>query len=75
MLNKGRLITFILGDTQRNTEKWKSFITEKKRKLPVCLFGGQWKQCQTSFIWAPKSLQMVTIAMKLKYAYSLEEKL
>ena len=25
--------------------------------------------------WAPKSLQMVTAAMKLKGAYSLEEKL
>ena len=25
--------------------------------------------------WAPKSLQMVTAAMKLKEAYSLEEKL
>ena len=24
--------------------------------------------------WAPKSLQMVTVAMKLKDAYSLEEK-
>ena len=29
-------------------------------------------QCQTSFFWAPKSLQMVTAAMKLKDAYSLE---
>ena len=27
------------------------------------------------FFWAPKSLQMVTAAMKLKDAYSLEEKL
>ena len=27
------------------------------------------------FLWAPKSLQMVTVAMKLKDAYSLEEKL
>ena len=27
------------------------------------------------FFWAPKSLQMVTAAMKLKNAYSLEEKL
>ena len=27
------------------------------------------------FSWAPKSLQMVTAAMKLKYTYSLEEKL
>ena len=26
------------------------------------------------FFWAPNSLQMVTAAMKLKYAYSLEEK-
>ena len=31
------------------------------------------KQCQTLFFWAPKSLQMVTAAMKLKDAYSLEE--
>ena len=30
---------------------------------------------QTSFWGAPKSLQMVTAAMKLKDAYSLEEKL
>ena len=27
------------------------------------------------FFWSPKSLQMVTGAMKLKGAYSLEEKL
>ena len=30
---------------------------------------------QTLFSWAPKSLQMVTVAMKLKDACSLEEKL
>ena len=38
-----------------------------------------WKQCQTLFCggWgvAPESLQMVIAAMKLKDAYSLEEKL
>ena len=34
--------------------------------------GKQWKQCQTLFFGAPKSLQMVTAAMKLKDAYSLE---
>ena len=33
------------------------------------------KQCQTLFSGAPKSLQMVTAAMKLKDAYSLEGKL
>ena len=36
--------------------------------------GKQWKQCQTLFSLAPKSLQMVTAAMKLKNACSLEEK-
>ena len=28
--------------------------------------GKQWKECQTLFFGAPKSLQMVTAAMKLK---------
>ena len=37
--------------------------------------GEQWKQWLTLFSWAPKSLQMVTAAMKLKDACSLEEKL
>ena len=37
--------------------------------------GKQWKQCQTLLFWAPKSLQMVIAAMKLKDAYSLEGKL
>ena len=35
----------------------------------------QWKQCQTLFFGTPKSLQMVIAAMKLKDAYSLQEKL
>ena len=38
--------------------------------------GKQWKQWLTFLFWgAPKSLQMVTAAMKLKDTYSLEEKL
>ena len=37
--------------------------------------GKQWKQWQTLFLGAPKSLQMVTAAMKLKDTCSLEEKL
>ena len=37
--------------------------------------GKQWKQCQTLFFGAPKSLQMVIAAMKLKDTYSLEGKL
>ena len=37
--------------------------------------GKQWKQWQTLYSWVPKSLQMVTAAMKLKDIYSLEGKL
>ena len=37
--------------------------------------GKKWKKWQTLFLGAPKSLQMGTAAMELKYAYSLEEKL
>ena len=37
--------------------------------------GEQWKQCQTLFLEAPKSLHMVIAAIKLKDAYSLEGKL
>ena len=37
--------------------------------------GKQWKKWQTLFSWAPKSLQMMTAAMKLKDSCSLEEKL
>ena len=37
--------------------------------------GKQWKQWLTLFCGALKSLQMVTAAMKLKDAYSLEGKL
>ena len=37
--------------------------------------GKKWKQCQTLFFGAPKSLQMVIAATKLKDAYSLEGKL
>ena len=38
--------------------------------------GGETMETVTDFIfWAPKSLQMVTVAMKLKDTCSLEEKL
>ena len=35
----------------------------------------QWKQWLTLFLEAPKSLQMVTVALKLKDVCSFEEKL
>ena len=45
---------------------------------PITLWeiDGETVEIVSDFIfWAPKSLQMVTAAMKLKDAYSLEEKL
>ena len=45
---------------------------------PIALWeiDGETVETVSDFIfWAPKSLQMVTAAMKLKDAYSLEEKL
>ena len=54
----------------------------QKSKIMACgpitswqIDGKQWKQWQTLFSWALKPLQMVTAAMKLKDANSLEEKL
>ena len=44
--------------------------------ITLCKYmGKQWKQWLTLFFWAPKSLWMVTAAMKLKDACSLEGKL
>ena len=45
------------------------------QKTKIMTSGPQWKQCQNLFWDAPKSLQMVIAAMKLKDAYSLEGKL
>ena len=42
---------------------------------PITSWDIDGEQCQTLFFWAPKSLQMVTAAKKLKDNYSLEEKL
>ena len=56
--------------------------TKKKTKImasgPITSWqrDGETVETVTDFIsWAPKSLQMVTAAMKLKDAYYLEEKL
>ena len=56
-----------------NTQKMKSMASGPITSWEID--GEQWKQCQTLFFGAPKSLQMVIAAMKLKDAYSLEGKL
>ena len=42
---------------------------------PIISWKIDGETMETVFSWAPKSLQMVTAAMKLKDACSLEEKL
>ena len=42
---------------------------------PITSWEIDGEHCRTLCFWVPKSLQMVTAAMKLKDAYSLEEKL
>ena len=72
----------LLMEVKRKSEKVGLKLNIQKTKIvapgPITSWqieGKQWKQCQTLFFWAPKSLQMVTAAMKLKDTYSLEGKL
>ena len=72
----------LLMKVKEESEKVGLKLNIQKTKImvssPIPLWqidGKQWKQWQTLFSWAPKSLQMVTVAMKLKDTCSLEEKL
>ena len=78
----GRNINNLRYADKRRVKKLAKSSTFRKRRswhLVPSLHGKwmekQWKQCQTLFFWAPKSLHLMTAAMKLKDAYSLEEKL
>ena len=72
----------LLMKVKEETEKVGLKLNIQKTKIIVSspitswqIDGKQWKQWLTLFFWAPKSLQMVIAAMKLKDAYSLEGKL
>ena len=60
-------------DLNLNIQKMKIMVSDPITSWEM--MRKQWKQCQTLFSGAPKSLQMVIAAMKLKDAYSLEEEL
>ena len=60
-------------DLKLNIQKMKIMVSSPITSWEID--GKQWKQYQTLFLWAPKSLQMVIAAMKLKDSYSLEGKL
>ena len=56
-----------------NIQKTKIMASNPITSRPI---DGETKETMTDFIfWTPKSLQMVTAAMKLKDACSFEEKL
>ena len=67
---------------KEESEKFGLKLNIQKPKIMACgpitswqIDGEQWKQWLTLFWGAPKSLQIVTAAMKLKDTCSLEEKL
>ena len=71
-----------LDESERG--EWKLDLKLNIQKTKIMASGpitswqtdGETMETVTDLIfWAPKSLQMVTAAMKLKDAYSLEEKL
>ena len=77
--------TTVVAESEEELKSFLMKVKEESEKVGVKLNirktkimanrWGNWKQWLTLFFWAPKSLQMVTAAMKLKDAYSLERKL
>ena len=61
------------GDLKFNIQKTKTMASSPITSWQID--GKQWEKWQILFSWAPKSLWMVTSAMKLKDTYSLEGKL
>ena len=60
------------GGLKLNIQKTKIMASSRVTSWQI---DGEAVETVTDFLRAPKSLQMVTAAMKLKDAYSLEEKL
>ena len=73
--------TTLMAESEEELKSLLKKVKEESEKVGLKLsiqktkMGRQWKQCQTLFFWAPKSLQMVIAAMKLKDSYCLEGKL
>ena len=72
----------LLVKVKEESEKVGLKLNIQKMKImasgPITSWKIDWETVETvtDFIfWAPKSLQMVTVVMKLKDTYSLEEKL
>ena len=69
------LLMKVKGESEKVGLKLNIQETKIMASGDITLWEKQWKQCQTLFWGASKSLQMVIAAMKLKDSYSLEGKL
>ena len=72
------LLMKVKGDNEKDVLKFNLQKTKIMASSPLTSWqiDGETMETVTDFIsWAPKSLQMVTAAMKLKDTCSLEEKL
>ena len=72
------LLRKVKGESEKVGLKFNIQKTKIIASSPITSWqiDGETMETVADFIfWAPKSLQMVTAAMKLKGAYSLEEKL
>ena len=69
----------LLMKVKEESEKVSFKLNIQKTKIMACSPITSWQiegeTVADFFFWAPKSLKMVIAAMKLKDAYSLEEKL
>ena len=72
----------LLMKVKEESEKASLKLNMQKTKImtssPISSWQIDWETMErwaTLYSWAPKSLQMVTAAMKLKDTYSLQEKL
>ena len=69
----------LLMKVKEGSEKAGLKLNIQKPKImasgPITSWQKDGEKWQILFAWVPKSLQTVTAAMKLKEAYSLEEKL
>ena len=67
------LLLKVKEESEKTGLKLNIQTTKIMASVPItsCQTGKQWKQWETLILGAPKSLQMVIAAMKLKDAYSL----
>ena len=79
LMDKSKELKSFLMKVKEENEKVGLKLTIQKTMIiassPITSWKIDRKQCEILFLGAPKSLQMVTAAMKLKDTCSLEKKL